>query len=175
MQAIRVQVIDGIIGGVAVEVDAAAISQRVPAQKPALLRVVVPVGAEDQPRLGVGVVARLPPEAEHVRPARAGDVAEGVVQVRGHHTPAAARPLGHAAALVKGVPERAGGGQAVGLGVARDQPLRPEHGLGDDVCAAIQFADGQAAVVEVIGARPGVGLLPAPQAVAAILVRQLFY
>jgi len=53
--------------------------------------------------------------------------------------------------------------------------LRPEHGLGDDVCAAIQFADGQAAVVEVVGARPRVVLLPAPQAVAAILVRQLFY
>ena len=141
MQAIRVQVIDGIIGGVAVEVDAAAISQRVPAQKPALLRVVVPVGAEDQPRLGVGVVARLPPEAEHVRPARAGDIAEAVVQVRRRHAPVAARPLGHIPPLVEGVPEHAGGGQAVGLGVARDQALRPEHVLGDQVGAAVEFAD----------------------------------
>ncbi len=99
------------------------------------------VGTQDQTRLGVRIVARLAPEAEHVRPACAGDVAEGVVQVRRRHAPVAARPLGHIPPLVEGVPERAGGGQAVGLGVARDQPLRPEHVLGDQVGAAVEFAD----------------------------------
>ncbi len=165
IRAVRVHPVHRVIGGVAVEVDAAAVADGVPGEEPALLRVVVAVGTQDQTRLGVRIVARLAPEAEHVRPARAGDVAEGVVQVRGHHAPAAARALGDVAALVEGVPERAAGG------AARDQAPRPEHGLGGDAAAGVEFADGHAAVVEVIGARSGVVLLPAPQAVAAIVSR----
>ena len=76
----------------------------------------MPVGAEDQPRLHVRVVPRLPPEAEHVRRPRT-RLAEGVVEVGGEQRPVAARPLGHIPPLVEGVPEGAGGGQAVGLGV----------------------------------------------------------
>jgi len=62
----------------------------------------VAVGAEDQPRLGVGVVARLPPEAPHVGGTRP-LAAEPVVQVGGGDGPVAARPLGHVAPLVEGV------------------------------------------------------------------------
>jgi len=120
------------------------------------------VGAEDQPRLGVGVVARLPPEAKHVRRPRT-LLAEAVVEVGGEHRPVAARPLGHVAALVEGVEGRAAGG-----GVARHQASRAEHGLGDDAAAGVEFADGQAAVVQVVRPRSGVVLLPPPQAVPAI-------
>ncbi len=152
---VRVHPVDRIVPGVAVEVDAAAVPQRVARQEPPLLRVVVAVGAQDQAGLHVRVVPRLPPEAKHVRRPRT-LLAEAVVEVGGEHRPVAARPLGHAAALVEGIPERAGGGQAVGLGVARDQPLRPEHGLGDQAGAGVEFADGDAPVVEGVGARPGV-------------------
>ncbi len=74
-------------------------------------------------------------------------------------TASAADALGRAAARVEGVPGGASGGQAVGLAVAGDQALRPEHGLRDDVGAGVEFADGNAAVVEGVGARPRVVLL----------------
>jgi len=79
-------------------------------------------------------------------------------------TASAADALGHVAALVEGVPEGAGRGQAVGLGVARHQAPRPEHVLGRHVAVGVEFADGDAAVVEVVGAYPRSGLLSTPQA-----------
>ena len=129
MQAVWVHPVDGVVLCVAVEVDAAAVAHRVARQEPSLLGVVEAVGTQDQPRLRVRVVPRLAPEAEHVGGTRP-LVAIGVVHVGGEQRPVAPHPLGHVAPLVESVPDRAaGGGQAVGLAVAGDQALRPEHGL----------------------------------------------
>lgn len=69
-------------------------------------------------------------------------------------TASAADALGRAAARVEGVPDGAGRG-----GVAGDPAPCAEHGLRDDVGAGVEFADGNAAVVEGVGARPRVVLL----------------
>ena len=87
------------------------------------------VGTQHQTRLHIRVVARLPPEAEHVRRPRT-PLAEAVVEVGGGDGPAAICPLGHVAALVEGVE----GGAAAG-GAARDEAIDPEHGLGGDAAA----------------------------------------
>ncbi len=157
IRAVRVHPVDGVVPGVAVEVDAPIVADGVARQEPSLLRVVVAVGAEDQARLSVGVVARLPPEAEHVRRPRT-LVAEAVVQVGGGDGPVAARPLGHVAPLVEGVQ-----GVAVPSDVARDQARRPERVDGGDDPAAVELADGVRAVVQVVG-HPARVALGGPQA-----------
>jgi len=65
------------------------------------------------------------------------------------------------AALVEGVEDAAVGGGRV----AGDKTLGTEGVDGLEVARAVEFGDGVGAVVEVVGARPGVGLLPRPQAV----------
>ncbi len=163
----RINPIDRIVGGVAVEVDAPAVPQRVACQEPPLLRVVEAVRAEDQPRLRVRVVPRLPPEAEHV--GGAGPLlAEAVVQVGREQAAGAAGALGDVAALVEGVEGRAA------ADVAQDQAPRPEHGLTDDAAAAVEFADGLGAVVEIVRPRPRAVLLPSMRVVMPYLVAGSF-
>ena len=70
---------------------------------------------------------------------------------------------GDVAALVEGVEGIAGPGD-----VAGDQACRPEHILGGDVGTAVEFADRHAAFVQVVGAAPGVVLLPRPKADHAV-------
>ena len=66
-------------------------------------------------------------------------------------------------ALVEGVEDGAPAGGAAG-----DQAVGPEHGLSGDAARPVELAHGLAAVVEEVGARPRVGLLPPPQAITMV-------
>ena len=112
LRPVRVNLIDGVILSVAVEVDAPPVPQRVPRQEPPLRRVVVAVGTQHQPGLGVGLIPPLRPEPPRVaRRGRAGARPEGVVEVGGQDGAARVQPLGDVAALVEGVEDAGIGGR----------------------------------------------------------------
>ena len=52
--------------------------------------------------------------------------------------------------------------------MAGDEAIGSEGVEGLDVAAGVEFGHGVRAVVEVVGPRPGVGLLPGPQTVPGV-------
>ena len=166
VRSVGVIFINGIICSIPVQVDAPRVPNGVARHEPPLLRVVVTVGTQHQPRLGVTLIPPLRPEPPRVtRRGRAGARPEGVVEVGGQDAAARVEALIDVAALVEGV-EDAG---PRGRGVAGDEAIGPKGVEGLDIAAGVEFGHGVRAVVEVVGPRPGVGLLPGPQAVALVV------
>ena len=161
-RTIWVILIDRVVCCIAVKVDTTIVADRVPRQEPPGLRVVVAVRTQYQPRLVVGLTPPLRPEPPRVtRRGRAGARPEGVVEVGGQDAAARVEALGDIAALVEGVEDAGIGGRRV----AGDEAIGPEGVEGLNAPIGVEFGHGVGAVVEVIGTRPGVGLLPGPQTV----------